>query len=137
MNKTKRLAVLAGAILGLALMAGQAPAQTGEPPQGRPKMMHRGEGMGQPDPARHLRHLTTRLGLTAEQQEKIKPILDEEATQMKAIDGEKLTRDERRTKVRELHNATFEKIKPMLTPEQQKKHDAMKARMMKQGDAPK
>lgn len=130
MNKTKRLTVaLAAGLFGLTLVAGEARAQTGEPPQGKPKMMHRGDGMWQPDPARHLKQMTARLGLTAEQQEKIKPILDEEAAQVKAIDNEKLTRAERRARMQELHQGTFEKIKPILTPEQLKKHDAMRERM--------
>ncbi len=85
--------------------------------------------MWQPDPARRLKQMTARLGLTAEQQEKIKPILDEEAAQVKAIDNEKLTRAERRARMQELHKGTFEKIKPILTPEQLKKHDAMRERM--------
>ncbi len=135
MNRTKRLAVMLAGVLSLSLLAGQAMAQTGEPPQGRPKMMHRGEGMGQPDPARHLQRLTTNLGLTTEQQEKIKPILDEEAAQLKAIDNEKLTGAERRTRMKELHGATFEKIRPILTPEQQKKHDAMRERMQDRNKA--
>lgn len=129
MNRTKRLTVMLAGVLGLSLLAGQAMAQTVEPPQGRPKMMHRGAGMGQPDPARHLQRLTATLGLTTEQQDKIKPILEEEATQLKAIDGEKLTGPERRTRMQELHGTTFEKIRPILTPEQQKKHDAMRERM--------
>jgi Spy/CpxP family protein refolding chaperone len=134
MKKTKRLAVALAGLLGLTLVAGQVMAQTGEPAQGKTKMMHRGEGMGQPDPARHLQHLTTKLGLTSEQQEKIKPILDEEAAQLKAIDNEKLTRAERRTRMQELHGATFEKIRPILTPEQQKKHDAMREQMKDRRD---
>jgi len=129
MYKTKRLSVALAGLLGLTLVAGQALAQTEEPPQGKPGMMHRGEGMWQPDPARHLQQLTKRLGLTAEQREKIKPILDEEAAQVKAIDNEKLTRAERSARMQELHKGTFEKIKPILTPEQLKKHDAMRERM--------
>lgn len=129
MNKMKRLTVsLAAGVLGLALVAGQTMAQIGEPPQGKPGM-HRGKGMWQPDPARHLQKLTKRLGLTAEQQEKIKPILDEEAAQIKVIDNEKLTRAERRAKMQQLHQGTFEKIKPLLTTEQVKKHDAMREKM--------
>lgn len=128
MNRTKRLTVMLAGVLGLSLLAVQAMAQTVEPSQG-PKMMHRQAGMGQPDPARHLQRLTATLGLTAEQQDRIKPILEEEATQLKAIDGEKLTGPERRTRMQELHGATFEKIRPILTPEQQKKHDAMRERM--------
>ena len=137
MKKTKLFTVMLTGLLALPLLAGQATAQTGEPTQGKPEMMRQGKGAWQPDPSRHIEKLTKRLGLTAEQQAKIKPILDEEAAQLKAIDDEKLTRAERRTRMQGLHNATFEKIRPLLTSEQQKKHDDMKARMMKQGDAPK
>ncbi len=93
------------------------------------------EGKLQPDPARHLQMLTKRLGLTADQQEKIKPILDEEAAQVKAIDNDKLTRAEWRTRMQELRRGTFEKIRPFLTPEQLKKHEAMRAKMQERRDA--
>ena len=129
MITTKRLSLLLGGMLGLALVSGQAMAQTSEPPQERPMMMHRGPGMGQPDPARHLGMLTRNLGLTAEQQDKIRPILDEEATRANTIANEKLTQSERRTRMQQLHRETFEKIKPLLTPEQLKKHDAMREKM--------
>lgn len=129
MNRTKRLTVALAGLLGLTLVAGQALAQIGESQQGKPGIMRQGKGAWQPDPARHLEKLTKRLDLTAEQQEKIKPILDEEASQMKAIDSEKLTRAERRARMQELRKGSFEKIKPLLTPEQLKKHDAMRERM--------
>ena len=132
MNSSKRLAVALAGLLGLTLVAGETMAQTGEPPQGKPGMMRQGKGAWQPDPSFHLQKITKRLGLTAEQQEKIKPILDEEAAQMKAIDNEKLTRAERRARMQELRKGSFEKIKPFLTPEQLKKHDAIRERMQEQ-----
>jgi Spy/CpxP family protein refolding chaperone len=85
--------------------------------------------MGLNDSGRRLDQMTRRLNLTAEQQAKIKPILEEEAGQFKAIDETRLTRDERRDKLQELRNATFDKIQPILTPEQQKKHEALRERM--------
>ena len=123
MNRTKRLTVAVAGLLGLALVAGQALAQTGEPQQGKPGMTRQEKGKWQPDPARHLQNLTKRLDLTAEQQEKIKPILDEEAAQLKAVNNEKLTATERRARMQEIHKGTFEKIQPLLTPEQVKKHE--------------
>lgn len=89
---------------------------------GRGKMM---------DPERRLQRMTTRLGLSEEQQRQIKPILVEEASQLRAVrDDPQLTRDERRAKMRQINGATFDKIRPLLTPEQQQKHDALREEMM-------
>ena len=121
------LATLAlGGVAALAQM-GYGPQSSG--PTGQSAMKQGGGRMAQNDPGQRLEQMTRRLNLTTEQQEKIKPILAEEATQAKAIDEAKLTRDERRDKMQELRTATFEKIQPILTPEQQKKHEALRQRM--------
>ena len=85
--------------------------------------------MSRPD--NRLNLLTRSLQLTKEQQEKIKPILVEEYTQLEALRGnDRTNRDERRVRLRELNESTYEKIKPILTPEQQVKHEQNKKIVM-------
>lgn len=85
---------------------------------------------GKPDmygPEYRLDMMTRRLGLSEEQQARIKPILAEEDQQLKALRGnDTYNRDERRSRLQELNTSTYEKIKPILTPEQQQKHEKAK-----------
>jgi periplasmic protein CpxP/Spy len=75
--------------------------------------------------------LTTRLKLTPDQQEKIKPILADRDTQMTALRSDQS--DDRRAKMMKLRTDTNDKINAVLTPEQQaefkKMNDEMAARM--------
>jgi Spy/CpxP family protein refolding chaperone len=75
---------------------------------------------------KRLERMNRTLNLTEEQKSKITPILEKESAKIKAVfDDQSLTRQEKRDKVREIHSASYEQIKPLLTPEQQKKHDDM------------
>jgi hypothetical protein len=75
---------------------------------------------------KHLEGMTRRLSLTTEQQEAIKPILiDEEAGLDRLRADGNLTKTEQKTKMQELRDATNEKIRPILTAEQQKTRDAI------------
>ncbi len=94
-------------------------------------MMHDKKGFGHHmGPGARLDMMTAHLGLTPEQRVKILPILDEQAKEMKAVRGdENLTRAQVRTKMQEIHTKYHERIKPILTPEQQKKADELRAKM--------
>jgi Spy/CpxP family protein refolding chaperone len=82
------------------------------------------------DAERRLNRLTRDLTLTKEQQDKIKPILDEETAQLDALRGnDTVSREERRTKLQTLNQATAEKIKPLLTADQQKKFSEIQQRV--------
>jgi Spy/CpxP family protein refolding chaperone len=62
------------------------------------------------------------VNLTDEQQEKIKPLFQNEAQQVEAVRSDKtLSRRERAAKVREIRAATQEQVKSYLTPEQLQK----------------
>ena len=86
-----------------------------------PRHEHHGPGpdhqmmMGNP-----FEHLTKELGLTDEQKTKVQPIIDQAKPQMKAIHEEAMQ------KMHALLESTGAQIRPMLTPEQQVKFDAMK-----------
>jgi Spy/CpxP family protein refolding chaperone len=65
-------------------------------------------------------HLTETLSLTPDQKAKVQPILDQMKPQLAAIHQEAME------KMRTLMESTGAQIRPLLTPEQQQKYDAMK-----------
>jgi len=94
--------------------------QAKEPGEHGPKHEH-GPGpheqhmMGNP-----LEHLSKDLNLTDDQKTKVQPIIDQVKPQMKAIHEEAMK------KMQALMESTGAQIRPLLTPEQQVKFDAMK-----------
>jgi len=66
-----------------------------------------------------LKRWTKDLTLSEEQQQKFRALLDEEGKQIAAMDEEqKLTVSERSIKVNELHEGTYAKMRPLLSPTQ-------------------
>ncbi len=91
-----------------------------------PEDMGKGK-TGSYDPSQRLELMTRNLKLSPEQQAKIKPILAEEFAQLEALRGnDTYNRDERRSRLQELNQSTYDKIRPLLTPDQQKKHEEVK-----------
>lgn len=84
--------------------------------------------------------LTTRLKLTPEEQEKIKPILADRDTQMAAVRAdESASQDDRRAKMMKVRTDTNDKINAVLTPDQQAEFKKMNDEMMQRmggGGAP-
>jgi protein CpxP len=73
--------------------------------------------------------MSQRLNLTEDQKEKIRPVLQDESKQLKALhEDTSLTPEQRRAKAREIHRATREQINPILTPEQQEQLKEMHRR---------
>ena len=84
-----------------------------------------------------LQRLTQALDLTADQQEKIRPILENETQQMDTLRGnQSIPRDQRWDKVRTIMEETQSQIKPLLNPDQQKKYEEMMARRPAMGPGP-
>lgn len=122
---------LAG-LMGFGSMASALPGEGMGP--GGPGMGH-GKGMTHCDkrgglrmgPGARLDMMTARLGLTPEQRYKILPILDDQFKEMKAVRAdENLTRAQTREKMQAIHTKYFDRIKGILTAEQQKKANEMK-----------
>jgi protein CpxP len=67
-----------------------------------------------------VEHLTKALDLTPEQQAKIQPIFDQAKPQMKAA------RQESKQKLQAIRENTMAQVRPILTPDQQQKFDALK-----------
>jgi len=86
---------------------------------------------GQPPSVdQRLQRMTQMLDLTGEQQEKIKPILESENTQMQSLrDDTSLSQQDRITKMKQIRENTVSQIDPILTPDQQKKYAEMMSRM--------
>lgn len=73
-----------------------------------------------------VKALSLELNLTADQQPKLKSILEDQRTQGMAIVGDKATtREDKVQKLHALRESTISKVREMLTPEQQKKLDQM------------
>ena len=111
----KIIAITAAATLSLASLVY---LQAKEPGEHGPNHEH-GPGphheMGNP-----LEHLSKDLNLTDDQKAKVQPIIDQTKPQMEAIHKEAME------KMQALMESTGAQIRPLLTPEQQTKFDAMK-----------
>lgn len=101
-----------------------APAQQQDnmaPPPGR----HAGRMGG-----RRVEMLTKQLNLTPDQVTQIKAIDDDTMSQMKALREDTTTaKADKRSKMMEIHQASQDKIRNVLTDEQKTKFDAMHAKM--------
>lgn len=91
-------------------------------------------------PGDHQRFLDflKQLNLSAEQEKKVKAILDDSrAKTMAVMNNSSLTRDQKRTKIAEIRKQTMDKIRSLLTPEQKKKLDELLKSRPRLGPAPK
>jgi Spy/CpxP family protein refolding chaperone len=74
-----------------------------------------------------LEWLSKQLNLTDDQQAQVKPILEDQSKQMKTTrEDTTLTQDQKREKMKQLHESTHSQINDILTPEQQKKFAQLK-----------
>jgi len=74
-----------------------------------------------------LRHMSKQLNLTDDQKEKIKPVLQQEADQMKAIQSDSsLTPQQKRKKAHAIRRQFQPQIQALLTPEQKEKLQDMR-----------
>ena len=124
------------AVLPLAFAAGLfVVAQTSHALQTAPAAPEHGamggHAMGAMTPESRLKMLTEKLDLTEDQQAKLKPILEDESTQMKTLhDDTSLAPEDKRAKMKELHESSVEKMNAILTPDQQAKWKQMRQEMM-------
>lgn len=78
----------------------------------------------------HLKMLSEKLGLTADQQDKARPILQEmHDGSQKLADDPSLTPDQRQAAMRELFMKSDKQVRTFLTEDQKKKLDDMEAQM--------
>ena len=104
------------------LLAGQTPAT---PPPGHSAMASANS------PEAHLQMLSEKLNLTEDQKTKLRPILQDQAEQFKAVhDDSSLSQEQKSAKMKALHESFHEQINGVLTPEQQVKFKQMKQEAM-------
>jgi hypothetical protein len=81
-------------------------------------------------PEERTEHLTKALSLSDDQKGKVLSILQDEQKQMEGVRSDSsLSRDDRWSKMREIHQNTTTQIKGALNPDQAKKFDEMQQRM--------
>ena len=95
-----------------------------------------------PSADQRLQHMTKALNLTPDQQEKIKPILENEQTQMQGLHQDtSMAKQDRMTKAQQIRQSSNDQIQQILTPDQQQKWSQMQAQRqgggMGQGAPPK
>jgi hypothetical protein len=132
--KLTRLLLMAG----LCLMTLASAQQQPDPSQGEGQQgQHAGSATNVDE---NIKMLSDRLGLAADQVAKIKPILQDQLTQMQAARKDaSLTAGQKLDKIRSIHDETHAKIRDVLTDDQKKKFDAMSERMRRpsnEGDNP-
>lgn len=94
------------------------------PPAGAPP-----HGHGHMDPARRTEMLTRQLKLNQDQQAKVLDILKSAQSQAESLRSDSsVAPQDRRAKMMDIHKASNDQIRALLTPDQQKKFDAMQAR---------
>lgn len=123
MKHLSTIVLLAAGTLALGAVAQQpAPAQDQGPGQ------HKSQNMPSVDD--QLATMTSQLGLSTDQQTKIKPILQDQHDQMQSLMGDQsLSREDRRTKARSVHQTTVAKVNEVLNDDQKKKYAAWQQQM--------
>ncbi len=90
---------------------------------------------GQPPSAeQRLQRMTQQLNLTSEQQQQIKPILENESQQMQTLHQDSsLSQQDRMTKMQSIRQSSATQIKAILNPDQQAKFEQMMSRQGRGG----
>jgi periplasmic protein CpxP/Spy len=128
MKKALLCSILSGALVccGSALYAQQDNMGQGQTSQGQGQM---GEHRSMPSPEQRLDHLTKVLNLNSDQQQKIKPMLEQEQQQVQTLRQDtSMARPDRMSKVRQIRQTTDDQIKSVLTADQQTKFTEMRER---------
>ena len=109
-------------LLAASLTFAQPSQETQAPtPEQHTGMHHNGESADQ-----HLQMLSEKLNLTDDQKAKIKPILQDQMQQMKVVrEDSSLSDEQKRTKMKGIHESLHNQINAVLTPDQQAKFKQM------------
>jgi Spy/CpxP family protein refolding chaperone len=74
----------------------------------------------------HMKKLTEKLSLTADQQTKVKAILEGQHQEMQTVMKDKsMSMDDKHAKMKTMHDSAHAKVRELLTNEQKTKFDAM------------
>lgn len=115
-------ALMAAPVLGMAQDNSTAPATTEQAPAPGQRHMRRA------DPAKRLEWMSKKLNLTEDQKTKLQPIFNDQFQQMKAVrEDTSLTREQKRDKMKQIHETFHPQVMAVLTPDQQQKLEQMRA----------
>jgi hypothetical protein len=118
------------ALSGLLTLAvgGGAMGQDNAAPAAAPGQ-EQGRGPGRMNPDRQLEHMTRELGLSADQQNQIRPLLVERQQKMEAIfQDQSIAQQDRRTRMQSIRQESQSKIEAVLNDQQKQKFLAMQER---------
>jgi Spy/CpxP family protein refolding chaperone len=105
----------------------QPDQSTQQPTQKSGKHHHRWGGKH--DSQKHLQKLTKELNLSADQQAKVKSILDDQQQQFSTIrQDSSLSKADKHAKMQQVHDSSASQVRAVLNPDQQTKFDAMLAK---------
>ena len=129
MLKHSLLALTLAGLIYAAPAVAQDAQQNSAPDQQSAPSAHEGHrGYGPMDPAQRTEHLTQKLKLTADQQAKVQEIFKSEQSQMQSVHSDSsLSRDQRRSKMMDIHKMSTDQVRALLDATQQKKWDKMQA----------
>jgi Spy/CpxP family protein refolding chaperone len=129
MFRSLMLQIVALAMVGTAIGVLQARAQdpSAPPPPGQDAPRNGGPGGRR---GNQVEFLTKKLNLTPDQVTQVKAIDADAATQMKALhEDTSIAGPDKRAKMMDIHKASQEKIRALLTDDQKTKFDALQAQM--------
>jgi len=119
------LLAIAMACLGTALYAQDTMSQGQGMGQGGPGGMHHMPM----SPDQRLQRMTQQLNLTADQQQKIKPILEQEQQQVQTLHQDtSISQQDKWGKMQQIRQGANDQIKSVLNPDQQQKFTEMQER---------
>src|ERR1700735_5555536 len=96
-----------------------------------------GHGRGGMNPDEQLKHMTKQLDLSADQENQIRPILQDRQQKMQALfQDQSLSREDRRTKMMAIRQDSEGKITAVLNDQQKQKYQAMQERMQDRRGGP-
>lgn len=122
MNRFRLVATLTMVIA----LAGLMSAQQAAPASGNAGKEEHAQGMASPSAEDHLKMLTEKLDLTADQQTKIRPILQKMLdARQKVMQDNNLSDEARQEKMKSLHEDASKKARKYLNEDQKKKLDEL------------
>jgi Spy/CpxP family protein refolding chaperone len=126
-----RVAVLAIGATALSALPTMAQDPSAPPPQDQAGPRHGGQGGMR---GSQVEFLTKKLNLTPDQVTQVKAIDADTMTQMKALrEDTSVTGPDKRAKMMDIHKASQDKIRALLTDDQKTKFDALHAQMRERG----
>lgn len=124
--------LLALVLTGAGFSQGSSAAQVDQQRQAKSGQTGHQEMM---TPDAMMEHLSTQLNLTEEQKAKIKPMAEDVYKRMNEVrQDSSLSGEERREKIRQIHENAIGQVKTILNPDQQKKLDEMMSSHSHQGE---